>query len=232
MKQWLTFCLLLTLTPAAQALTKDDAVTWTAMLDRFEVHDTEDGEPLVWKGSASAFTDLWGLHLTSEGERLDGATEEGEVQLRLSRAITAFWNLEFGWRRDFMPKPERDWAVLGLEGMLPYYIETELSGYVDDEGDTGLRLEAHYDLMFSQRLILRPALELNAWGQDDAQRGQDSGLSDMEAGLRLRYEVHRKFAPYVGVEHKRFYGDTADLRRRAGNDLHDTVFLGGFRLWY
>lgn len=232
MKRLLIAMLLFCLASGARALTEDDALTWTAVLDRLEVHDAEEGEPLVWQGSASAFTDLWGLHLTSEGERLDGTTEEGEVQLRISRALSAYWNLEAGWRRDVVPEPERDWAVLGLEGMAPYYIETELSGYVNDDGDTGLRLEAHYDLLFTQRLVLRPALELSAWGQDDAARGLASGLSGLEAGLRLRYEVHRKLAPYLGVEHHRLLGGTADLARRRGGDTGETRVMAGMRLWY
>lgn len=228
----LLILLLISLAGSARALGKDDVIIYGADLDKLEVHDGEKGEPLVWEGGLSASGDIWGLHLTSEGERLDGETEEGELQLRLRRALTAFWNLEFGWRRDFAPTPKRDWAALAVEGALPYHIETELSGYLDDDGNTGLRLEAHYELLLTQRLVLQPEVELNAWGQEDLSRGQGKGLSELEAGLRLRYELHRKFAPYLGVEHKRFFGDTADLRRRSDADVHDTVLVGGLRLWY
>ena len=216
----------------ARALTKDDPVIPFVNLDRLEVHDADEGRPLVWKGSAGLSGDLWGLHLTSEGERLDGVTEEGEIQVRVRRALSAFWNLELGWRRDFMPKPARDWAALGLEGVLPYHIETELSVYGNEDGDTAARLEAHHELRFTQRLVLRSAVELDADGQDDLRRGLGSGLAHLEAGVRLGYEVRRKITPYLGVEYKRVYDDTADLHRAAGEPLHDTVVVGGLRLWY
>lgn len=223
--------LVLTAGPA-QALTKDDPVIPFVNLDRFEVHDADGERPLVWKGSAGLSGDLWGLNLTSEGERLDGVTGEGEVQVRVRRALSAFWNLEFGWRRDLRPRPQRDWAVLGLEGVLPYHIETEFSVYADDAGDTAARLEAHHELRFTQRLVLRSALELDAYGQDDLPRGQGSGLAHLEAGLRLGYELRREITPYVGVEYQRVYDGTADLHRAAGEDLDDTVLVGGLRLWY
>jgi len=223
--------LLLTTGPA-HALTQDDPVIPFVNLDRFEVHDADGERPLVWKGSAGLSGDLWGLNLTTEGERLDGVTEEGEVQVRVRRALSAFWNLELGWRRDFQPRPQRDWAALGLEGVLPYHIETELSVYADDAGDTAARLEAHHELKFTQRLVLRSALELDAYGQDDLSREQGSGLAHLEAGMRMGYELRREITPYVGVEYKRVYDGTADLHRAAGERLHDTVLVGGLRLWY
>jgi copper resistance protein B len=231
MKQWITLLSTLMLSLPAAAMSKDDLVVYSVTMDRLESQDTEEGQPLVWKGGASVGSDIWGLNLTTEGERLNGVTEEGEVQLRVRRALDAFWNLEFGARRDFMPKPERNWAALGLEGMLPYHIETELTAFVGKDGDSALRLEGHHDLLFTQRLILRTTLEMDAYGQDDPERGLGSGLAELEAGLRLRYEVHRQFAPYIGVEYKRIYGETADL---AGDDhaTYDSVFVGGLRLWY
>ncbi len=177
-------------------------------------HDAAEGRPLVWKGSAGVSGDLWGLNLTSEGERRDGVSEEGEVQVRVRRALGAFWNLELGWRRDFQPRPERDWAALGLDGVLPYHIETELSLYADDTGDTAGRLEAQHQWRFTQRLAL------------------GSGLAHLEAGLRLGYELRREVTPYLGVEYKRVYDDTADLHRADGEDLEETVLVGGIRLWY
>lgn len=219
-------------TAPARALTQDDPLIPFVNLDRFEVHDAEEGRPLVWKGSAGVSGDLWGLNLTSEGKRLDGVTEEGEVQVRVRRALGAFWNIELGWRRDFQPRPERDWAALGLDGVLPYHIETELSLYADDTGDTAARLEAHHELRFTQRLALRSAVELDAYGQDDLNRGLGSGLAHLEAGVRLGYEVRREITPYVGVEYKRVYDDTADLHRAEGEDLDQTVLVGGIRLWY
>lgn len=216
----------------ARALTQDDPLIPFVNLDRFEVHDAEEGRPLVWKGSAGISGDLWGLNLTSEGERLDGATEEGEVQVRVRRALSAFWNLELGWRRDFQPRPERDWAAFGLDGVLPYHIETEVSLYADDAGDTAARFEAHHELRFTQRLVLRSAVELDAYGQHDLSRGLGSGLAHLEGGLRLGYELRREITPYVGVEYKRVYDGTADLHRAAGEALDETVLVGGLRLWY
>lgn len=228
---WLLM-LLYPLSTPAPALTEDDAVFPVATLERLETHGEGPNRPLIWKGSAGFSGDLWGLRLKSEGERRDGVTEEAELELRARRALSAFWNLEAGWRRDLRPRPQRDRALLGLAGTLPYHIETEITAYLRDEGNQALRLEAHHELLFTQRLVLRSAVEMDAYSDSDPVRGHGSGLAESELGLRLGYELHRKFTPYVGVEHKRVHGETADRHRAADETVSETVLVGGLRLWY
>ena len=104
--------------------------------------------------------------------------------------------------------------------------------FIGESGRTALRLEAEYELLFTQRLILTPEVEVNFYGQNDADTGVGSGLSDVELGLRLRYEIRREFAPYIGVNWFKKYGNTADFARSAGQDTDDTQFVVGIRAWY
>ncbi len=108
----------------------------------------------------------------------------------------------------------------------------ELTGYLGEGGRTALRLDTEYELLFTQKLILQPRIEANAYGKDDAGRGLGSGLSDLTAGVRLRYEIRREFAPYVGVEWGRRFGETGDLARAAGEDASETAFVAGLRFWF
>jgi copper resistance protein B len=86
--------------------------------------------------------------------------------------------------------------------------------------------------MLTQKLVLSPEIELNFHGKDDEAVGVGSGLSDMELGLRLRYEIRREFAPYIGINYVKKYGDTADFARADGEDTHDTQIVAGFRAWF
>lgn len=104
--------------------------------------------------------------------------------------------------------------------------------FIGDAGRTALRLGADYDVLLTQRLILSPELEMNMYGKDDPATGTGSGLSDIEAGLRLRYEIRREFAPYIGVNWSRLYGKTADFAQAAGGSVSDTQFTIGLRAWF
>lgn len=170
------------------------------------------------------------LWLKTEGERDDGT--DGRVEALWSHAFAAFWDWQLGARRDVGQGPGRDWAAFGVEGLAPYWFDTQATFYAGEQGRTALRLEASYDLRFTQRLILQPKVELNLYGKDDPQRGIASGLSDVEAGLRLRYEFSRKFAPYVGVEWTRRYGDPAAPPGLPAWRARETSWVAGVRMWF
>ncbi len=104
--------------------------------------------------------------------------------------------------------------------------------YIGDEGRSALRLDASYDLLLTQRLILQPKIETDFYSKRDAERGLGSGLSELAVALRLRYEIRREFAPYVGVEWARKFGETEDFARAAGKDAKETRFVAGLRFWF
>ncbi|MEW8460401.1 MAG: copper resistance protein B, partial [Candidatus Thiodiazotropha endolucinida] len=136
------------------------------------------------------------------------------------------------WRRDLIPDPERDWLVIGLKGLAPYLFEVDASLFAGESGQIGVRLDAEYEYLFTQRLVLTPEIEVNLHTKDDEEVGIGSGLSDLSLGLRLRYEVKREFAPYVGVNWSKRFGDTADYAREEGEDVSDLEWLVGVRAWY
>lgn len=176
--------------------------------------------------------DIDKLWFKAEGERSDGHLGKTRVELLWDRAISAYWGGQLGIRHDAGEGPSRDWVAFGVQGLAPYWFEVEATAYVGDSGRTALRLEAEYELMLTQRLILQPDVELNFYGKDDPARGIGSGLSDLDVGLRLRYEFTRKFAPYVGVTWSRKFGKTADFARAEGAGADDTQLVAGVRLWF
>jgi len=140
--------------------------------------------------------------------------------------------VQFGLRQDFQPSPSRSWVVFGFQGLAPYFFEVDTALFIGESGRTALRLEAEYELLFTQRLILTPEVEINFYGQNDRDLGLGSGLSDLEAGLRLRYEVRREFAPYIGVNWNKSFGNTADFARDEGEDTDDFQWVIGLRAWF
>lgn len=199
------------------------------MLDKFEVgdDDTQTWDAQAWYGS-----DLNKLWIKSEGERSDGRTENAELQVLYSRAISPFFDAQIGARHDFQPTPTRDWLALGMQGLAPYFFETEATLYIGSGGRSALRLRAEYDFLFTQKLILAPEIEINLYGEDDPQTGVGSGLSDSEFGLRLRYEILKEFAPYIGAVWTHRYGDSADLSRRHDEDVSAVQWVAGIRAWF
>lgn len=205
---------------------------WWLRLDRLEAADNGDETTANWKGGLSwggSFNRLW---LTSEGERAEGESSDTETQLYWSHAVAPFWDATAGVRRDNGPGDSRSWLALGVRGLAPYWFESAATAYLGEGGQTALRLEADYEILFTNRLILQPDVEVEFFGKEEAASLEGQGLAESRIGLRLRYEVSRKFAPYVGVEWGRRHGRTEDLVGSAGERVHDTQVLAGLRLWY
>ena len=133
--------------------------------------------------------------------------------------------------RDARYRPART-SVVGVQGLTPYWFELDAAAFVSHTGDVTARLEAEYALLFSQRLVLQPRTEVNVAFQEIEALGIGSGLSSAEVGLRLRYEIRRELAPYVGVSWRQTVGGTADFARAAGDRSATTSFVAGLRLWY
>ena len=161
-----------------------------------------------------------------------GALEELEVQALYSRMVGSFFDLQLGVRQDVSADEPRTHAVVGVQGLAPYWFEVDAAAFVSHTGDVTARVEAEYELLFTQRLVLQPRIELNAAFQDVEALGLGAGLSSAEAGLRLRYEIRREMAPYVGISWQRAYGGTADFARAAGAGVAGAAVVAGLRLWY
>lgn len=186
-----------------------------------------------WDGEAWYGSDFHRLVLKSEGEGgWDEGVEDAEVQALYSRPIGVYTDLQIGLRHDFEPGPQRTYATVGFESLFPYWFEAEGALFLSNKGELLGRVEGTYDFRLTQRLVLQPRAELNFAAEDIPSRGIGSGLSDAEFGLRLRYEIKREFAPYLGVVWTRKVGDTADFARAEGEDVSDTRFVVGLRAWF
>jgi copper resistance protein B len=211
---------------------EDDPLMAMLLVDQLEIRNTKGDNPLVWDAEGWAGKDLHKLWFKTDGEYVDGQVEEAELQALYSRAVAPYWDLQLGWRHDYRPSQKRDWLAFGLKGLAPYYFDIDTALFVGDNGRTSARLQAEYEVMLTQRLILVPEIEVNLYGKNDPATGTGSGLSDIEAGLRLRYEVRRELAPYIGVNWTRLYGQTADYAREEGDDIDDVQFVFGIRVWF
>ena len=170
--------------------------------------------------------------LKAEGEVDDGRSEESRTELLWGHAVAVFWDTQLGVRYDGGEGPNRSWLAFGVQGLAPYWFIVDATAYLGDEGRSALRLDAEYDLLLTQKLILQPKIETNFYGKRDAERGRGSGLSDLAVAVRLRYEIWREFAPYIGIERAGKFGGTADYARAAGKDTKETRFIAGLRFWF
>jgi copper resistance protein B len=202
------------------------------LLDQLEAWDADEGSAVAWDALGWLGTDLDRLWLRSEGERIDSTTEAADLELLYGRGIARWWDLVGGLRHDMGAGPSQTFAGIGVIGLAPYNFEVEATAYVGESGQTAARFTVEYDMLLSNRLIAEWQADADLYGEDDARRGIGSGLSTVEAGIRLRYEFTRRVAPFIGVAWERAYGTTADLRREQGDEVDDTRLVAGLRVWF
>lgn len=200
-------------------------------LDEFERAKSDDGASTTWDAEAWYGGDFDKLWLRSEGEREQGVTD-ARVEALWDHAFASYWDWQLGVRHDFGSGPSRDWVAFGVQGLAPYWFEIEATAYAGENGRTAARLRASYDILLTQRLILTPEAEFNVYGKDDRAREVVSGLSDAEVGLRLRYEIRREFAPYIGVVRKYRKDSGAGVVAVPFVDRDETQIVAGLRLWF
>ncbi len=185
-----------------------------------------------WSGEAWAGTDTDKLWLKSEGEvDSHGGVSDGQQEVFYDRPITTYFDLQAGLRSDLDSKAGRTWAAFGVQGLAPYFFEISATAYVSDNGHYATKFEGSTDILITQRLILQPQIEMNFYTKNDLVRAVGSGFSDLDTGLRLRYEFTRKFAPYIGLTYESKFGSSADFARTAGERTGALRFVAGVRMW-
>ena len=209
----------------------DEHKFWAIQGNRVEYDaDSENGvfEIQGWYGSTYDR-----LVIKFEGDVASGRLEESQTDILWSHAYSTFFDAQWGIRLDqYDEGVDRQWLAVGLQGLAPYWFELDMTAYLGESGHTAISLAAEYELLLSQRLVLQPSAELRLYGKDDVENGLGQGLSDASLGLRLRYEITRQFAPYVGVEWTSKLGQTADIARAADESIRDTRYVVGMRFWF
>lgn len=203
------------------------------MIDLLEVGFQKGRESYRFEGEAFTGGNINRFGIKFEGESVFGERiDDLELQALYSRAIAPYWNLQAGVRHDIKPDPSRTYLVAGVEGVAPYWFEVNAAGFVSNKGEFRARLEGSYDQRITQSLILQPRVEANIAFQDIREIGVGSGLTDIEAGLRLRYEIEQEIAPYIGIEWSKQAGATARFSRIAGEDPETISLVAGLRIWF
>jgi copper resistance protein B len=200
--------------------------------DRAEMQVRDGADGYLW--------DLQGFYggtthkfwFKSEGEGSFGeAIEDLEIQALYSRAVAPFFDLQAGVRQD-LAGPDTTHAVVGIQGLVPYMFEVDAALFLSHRGDLTARLEAELDQRVTQSILIQPRAELNLSAQDVPQLSIGAGIDSFEVGVRLRYEIIREIAPYIGVEQTWRAGRSADFARARGEDPSVTNFVAGIRLWF
>jgi copper resistance protein B len=212
--------------------THDRKVYSYVLFDQLEWQGGGEENTISWDTMGWIGGDIHRLWFRTEGESGQSGVHEAEAHLLYGRAFSRWWDFVAGVRQDVRPDPAQTWAALGIQGLAPYFFELQATAYVGASGRTQARLEAEYEMLITNRLILHPRGEVNLFGKSDPQRGIGSGLSTAEAGLRLRYEFRREFAPYVGFAWNRKFGGTADFAKAIGEEPGRTRFTAGIRMWF
>lgn len=208
------------------------AIHTFVILDRLEWRRAGDRTALGVKARSWTGGDLTRLWLRLDGEVADGRVEQAGVEALVGRAISPWWDVVAGVRQDVRPGAPQTWAVFGLQGLAPYWFDVEATGYLSTTGRTHLHVEGGHDLLLTNWLILRPHAGLDLHGRADPERVLGAGLSEAEWGVRLRYEVQRELAPYVGVRwHRTFFGTRA-LAAAAGSPVSGRQLTIGLRAWW
>lgn len=211
----------------------DQKIEFHALLEQLEVRSTGSSNNLRYEGLAWAGTDYDKLFLKFEGTRRNnGRFGDGINEVLYARAISTYFDLQTGIRIDLDNGRGRTWYALGLQGLAVQFFNVEATAYVSSGGHFAGKLNISYDIPITNRLFLQPQAELNVYSKPDRGRGVGSGLGELDAGLRLRYEITRKLSPYIGVSYQKGFGQTAKFSRAEGTPVSDVRFLFGVRTWF
>ncbi len=204
----------------------DDPLLYKVTFDRFEMQNNDE-KALIWDTSVWIGYDMNKLYLYTEGEKPKGESAASENQLLISHVIAPFWDIQYGIGYDKTSNDNQSWGVLALSGLAPYFFETRAAFLIGEDGNIGVRIGAEYEALLTQKLILTPSIESDFYSKDNKNMNIGKGLSNITTGLRLRYEIRREFAPYVGIEWSKNFGNTNDF-----NPLDETYLSAGFRVWF
>lgn len=218
--------------PIPRPMMADEHNFASLLVNRLERVKTSDNTSTRYDLQGWYGLDYDRLVLKAEGDIDNSRLEDASTELLWGHAVASFWDSQVGVRYDSGDGPDRTWLAFGVQGLAPYWFEVDATGYLGESGRSALNLEVEYELLLTQKLILQPHFNMNAYGESDVARGLGSGLSDLSAGLRLRYEIRREFAPYLGVEWARKFGETADIAQAAGQQASEAQFIAGLRFWF
>jgi copper resistance protein B len=218
--------------PIAPPKMADVAYMGGLLVNRLETTKFQGNVPAMYDVQGWFGRDYERLVLKAEGEASSGKLQDGRTELLWQHAMATYWNTQLGVRNDSGVAPGRNWLAFGMQGLAPYWFGVDATAYLGERGRTAVRLSTEYELLLTQKLILQPRVEVSFFGQQDAARALGSGLSGMVAGVRLRYEIRREFAPYIGVEWNGKFGGTANFARAAGVKVNDTRVVAGLRFWF
>lgn len=196
------------------------------VVDQLE-YQFSDEKATTWNAYGYAGYDINKVYIYTEGEKPKGESAQSENQLLYSRAISPYWDAQVGIGYDKNEDYHQTWGVIGVQGLAPYFFETKASILIGDDGNVGLRAEAEYDALLTQKLILSPSIAIAAYSKSNQEMGLGSGFSNITLGTRLRYEFTREFAPYFGVEWNKNLGNTNDI-----SSLDDVYAVAGVKFWF
>lgn len=206
------------------------------LADRLEYQSNKGDPLLLWDADMWLGTDINKFRVKTEGVfDIDrGSFEDAEIQGLWSRAVSRFWDVQLGIRHDFKTGTNtgQTFALVGVQGLAPYWFEVDSALFISEDGDVETRIELEYELLVTQRLILQPRAELAAAFQTIRDQGIGSGLNEIDLGMRMRYEIRREFAPYIGISWTRRLGKTADFAREADEPVGGVSFVAGVRFWF
>lgn len=218
--------------PASQQLKLADEKSFASFLANKLERGLGNNKATSYDTQASFGRDYDRVTVKAEGEISKSKLQDSRTELLWGHAIAPFWDTQLGVRYDKGAVPSQGWLAMGVQGIAPYWFEIDATAYIGNNGKTALRLGAEYEILLSQKLILQPSLGLNLYGKRDVARDIGSGLNSATAGLRLRYEITRQFAPYIGVEHIKKLGETANIASAAGERTQETRWVAGTRIWF
>ncbi|MBS0980811.1 MULTISPECIES: copper resistance protein B [Acetobacter] len=210
----------------------DQGTYFHGILNEMEGRYSASGTDFRWDGESWYGSDYNKLWLKSEGTLERGRLQDGQQELLYSRSVSTYFDVQAGVRLDLDDGPMRTWGAFGVQGLALYQFEVQATAYVSDEGRFAAKVEGSYDFLLTNRLILQPQAEFNFYTKSDAARQSGAGLSDVDAGLRLRYEIWRKFAPYIAVTYSGYLTQARRIVHDQGGKTGTTRFTLGIRSWF
>jgi copper resistance protein B len=210
----------------------DTALNYFLLFDQLEWQSLDGGDSGAWDTKGWVGGDRNRFWIRTEGDVRDASFAATQTHVLFGRSIARWWDVVAGVRQDVRPGPAQTWAAVGIQGIAPYWFDVQATAYIGAAGRTHFRVETEYDLLLTNRLVLQPLLETELYGKSDPEHRFGAGLATLDLGLRLRYEIRREMAPYVGLVWSRKFFGKADLAEEAGETPAGARLAIGIRTWF
>ncbi|MEO8401702.1 MAG: multicopper oxidase domain-containing protein [Gammaproteobacteria bacterium] len=167
---------------------------------------------------------------TNDAEVDQGRVENADVDIFYWHLLDQFWSIKGGGNYVYRPAKTPYWQPgIGLEGLMPYFIETNLRGYTHS-GSIKIDVEFSRDTQITNNFFMGAGIRGIFASKTVTQAEYGSGVNQTRYSIRPYYRLMPGLNVFAEYEHQRNYGVFKKLQISDGESAVQNVLTFGLSL--